>query len=167
MNLLASADLDWGIGNKGQLLFRVKADMQNVKNRTTGKVIVMGRGTFDSLPNGKPLPNRLNIVLTRSNLAQVALYPPEQLQIYADIPTLLQALKAFAPQDIFVFGGQSIYEQLLPYCNTAYITQFYARAPHDAALPRFDLSPAWRLSSRSERQCENGLEFSFDVYERV
>ena len=162
MNLIASVDLNWGIGRDGQLLFRVPADMQNLKRLTTGKIIVMGRNTCLSLPGGKPLPNRRHVILS-----EIDDFGREDLIVCASFNALRETLLAYASEDIFAFGGQSVYEQLLPYCDTAYITQFYAERPHDAALPRLDCSPDWRLERRSERQTENGLEFSFDLYRRL
>jgi len=162
MNLISSADLNWGIGKDGQLLFRVSADMQNVKRRTTGKIIVMGRNTYLSLPGGKPLPNRTHVVLS-----EVDDFGRDDILVCTDLEALRKTLRSFPSEDIFIFGGQSVYEQLLPYCDTAYITQFHALKPHDTALPRLDRSPDWRLENRSERHTENGLEFSFDFYRRL
>lgn len=162
MNLISSADLDWGIGYQNELLFRTRQDMQHVKELTTGNVIVMGRNTFFSLPGQKPLPNRINVVLSETDD-----FGRDDIVVCENIPALLAHLAQYDPASIFVFGGQSVYAQLLPYCNTAYITQYDTRRQHDAVLPRFSELPEWTLAERSAQKSEDGLQFTFDIYRRI
>ena len=87
MNLIAAADEAWGIGKDGGLLAHLPGDMKYFRETTQGKVVVMGRKTLESFPGGKPLKNRINIVLTRNGA-----YQPEGVRVYLD-----ESLRAFDP----------------------------------------------------------------------
>jgi len=163
MNLVAAVDQNWGLGKDGKLLFRVLDDRLFLRRLTSGGVLVMGRRTFESLPEQKPLPGRVNIVLS----SQADFHPPG-VTVCRNLAALDALLADYPPQKMFVFGGASVYRQLLPRCKTAYITQFYAARPHDCRLPRLDRNPEWRLVQRSAQQASNrGLRCSFDVYSRT
>lgn len=159
MKLIFSADENWGIGRDNGLLFRAKGDMARFKTMTTGRVVIMGRATLESLPGSKPLKDRVNIVLTSDRS-----YRAEDALVCGSVEELLIAVKDYPEDDLFVIGGESLYRQLLPYCDTAYITRFLAAAPADRFMPDFDALPEWKLWSRSEEFCEDGLRYRFDVY---
>ena len=116
MNLIASADRNWAIGKNNELLVRVPEDMKFFRRMTTGKVVVMGRKTLESFPNQAPLPNRVNVVLTRDRS-----YQKEGVVLVHDMEELGEELKKYPDGDVFVIGGESIYRQLLDNCDTAYI----------------------------------------------
>ena len=118
MNLIASADRNWAIGKNNELLVRVPEDMKFFRRMTTGKVVVMGRKTLESFPNQAPLPNRVNVVLTRDRS-----YQKEGVVLVHDMEELGEELKKYPDGDVFVIGGESIYRQLLDNCDTAYITR--------------------------------------------
>lgn len=162
MNLIASADKNWGIGKDNQLLVRIPEDMKFFRRMTTGKIVVMGRKTLESFPNGEPLKDRVNIVLTRDlsyeKKGAVAVHTLEELKA---------ELKKYNPQDIFVIGGESIYRQLLKDCDTAYITRLDFAYDADTHLPNLDELEDWQLASESEEQTYFDLIYHFNVYRRV
>lgn len=162
MNLIASADKNWAIGKDNKLLVRVPEDMKFFRRMTTGKVVVMGRKTLESFPNQAPLPNRINIVLTRDRA-----YRKEGVVLVHDTEELKQELKKYPDGDIFVIGGESIYCQLLDDCDTAYITRWDFAYDADAHLPNLDEREDWKLVKKGEEQTCFDLIYSFDRYERV
>ncbi len=162
MNLIASADKNWAIGKDNKLLVRVPEDMKFFRRMTTGKVVVMGRRTLESFPNQAPLPNRVNIVLTRDRA-----YRKEGVVLVHDREELEEELKKYPDGDIFVIGGESIYRQLLDDCDTAYITRWDFAYDADAHLPNLDEREDWKLVEKGEERTCFDLIYSFDRYERV
>jgi len=159
--IIASADRNWGIGYNNRLLVRIPEDMKFVSGKTTGKVIVMGRKTLESFPGGKPLPNRTNVVLTTN-----ADYTVDGAIVVHGINELMEVLKAYQGE-IYVFGGESIYRQLLPYCTRAFITRINAEFTADSFLPCLDELDGWKLVKKGEWQkSKTGIEFRFDEYAR-
>ena len=100
MNLIVAVDKNWGIGKNNKLLVSIPSDMKFFRNETNGKVVVMGRKTLESFPNGMPLKNRTNIVLTRDQNYQV-----KDTIVVHDIPELLEELKKYPDDQIYVIGG--------------------------------------------------------------
>ena len=116
LSIIVAIDLNGGIGNNNELLFHVKEDMRRFKELTTNHKVIMGRKTFESLPNGA-LPNRTNIVLSRSKMGL-----DEELDIcYMYIVMVLEEYRD-SNEEVFIIGGGEIYSQLLPYCNKIYLT---------------------------------------------
>lgn len=161
MDLIVAVDEKWGIGKDGDLLQRISADMKYFRQKTTGNVLVMGRKTLESFPNQKPLPNRVNIVLTTNKE-----YEAEGVVLCHDLAALPELLKAYEGQQIFVAGGGTIYKQLLSQCEKAYVTKIYHTYEADTVFPNLDENPAWELAEKGEMQEENGIRFSFDVYKK-
>lgn len=159
MNLILSADRNWGIGRNNKLLFHVKEDMAFFRAMTIGKPVVMGRKTLDSLPGCKPLPHRDNIILTRnSDFAQPG------VTVCVSLPDLFELLSSYSDDDIFIIGGQEVYLQLMPYCKQAYITKFDAVAEADSFVPDFDAVAGWQLTRQSETQTHGDLCYTFCTY---
>lgn len=119
LSIIVATDINGGIGKDNKLLFHIKEDLQRFKELTTGHTIIMGRKTFESLPNGA-LPNRHNIVLTTSNKIKT-ISPTQSLVFKNDINELIQEYKD-SKEEVFVIGGGFIYQQFLPYCNKIYLT---------------------------------------------
>ena len=161
MDIIVAVDEKWGIGKDGDLLQRISADMKYFRGKTTGNVLVMGRKTLESFPNQKPLPNRVNIVLTTNRA-----YEAEGVVLCHDLADLPEILKAYEGKQVFVAGGGSIYAQLLPQCEKAYVTKIYHTYPADTTFPNLDESPHWELVEKGDVQEENGVKFSFDIYEK-
>ena len=161
MDIIVAVDEKWGIGRDGELLKRISADMKRFRAMTTGNVLVMGRKTLESFPGGKPLPNRVNVVLTANRA-----YPAEGIVLCHDIGELPRALAPYGDKQIFVAGGGSIYAQLLPLWEKAYVTRIYDAFPADTYFPDLDSHEDWCLTEKGEMQEEDGVRFSFDVYEK-
>lgn len=161
MDLIVAVDANWGIGKDGDLLQRISKDMKFFREMTTGNVLVMGRKTLESFPNQKPLPNRVNVVLTKNRA-----YQAEGVVFCHDIADLPQVLQPYAEKKIFVAGGGTVYQQLLPQCEKAYVTKIYHTYPADTVFPNLDENPDWVLTEKGEIQEENGVQFSFDTYKR-
>lgn len=162
MNLIAAADLNWNIGNAGDLLCHIPEDLKYFKQMTTGKTVIMGRKTLESLPGGRPLPGRRNIVLTRNRN-----YGVEGAEVCHSSSELELLTADTAAQDLFVIGGAEIYKALLPLCSRAYITRIHHQFEADTALEPLDKLPGWRLSAESETfESAKGWKYSFLTYER-
>lgn len=160
MKAILSADRNWGIGYQNKLLVSIPSDMKFFREMTEGKVIVMGRKTLESFPNGLPLKKRINVVLTHDRSYQV-----KDAVIVHDKEELLEELKKYQ-EDIFVVGGGSVYELLLPYCDTAYVTRIDMEYQADTFFPDLDQDPEWELTEESDEQTCFDIEFTFTVYRR-
>ncbi len=158
--LIASADKNWGIGKNNRLLVQIPSDMKRFREMTMGCIVVMGRRTLESLPGGLALQDRINVVLTK-NLS----FQAKNVVIKHDIESLVEYLEA-QEADVYVIGGESIYRQLLEYCDTAYITRIDHAYAADAFLPDLDKGEQWEKVSESEEQTYFDLEYTYVVYER-
>ncbi|MBQ4545394.1 MAG: dihydrofolate reductase [Oscillospiraceae bacterium] len=160
MNIIAAADVAWGIGLKGDLLYHIPEDMRFFREMTKGKTVIMGRATLESFPNGAPLPNRRNIVISRTASeipgVEICKSPKEAAEL----------VKGEDSNDVFVIGGESIYRDMLPYCDTAYITRIEAKSEADRYLVNFDEMPEWEIVRRSPMYAHNGLCFKFVTYKK-
>ena len=136
--------------------------MKQFKEKTWGKVVVMGRLTFESLPNQKPLPNRTNIILTRNENFRV-----EDAIVCHSVDEILKTTKYCNPEDIFIIGGEHIYKTFLPYCSKAYITKFHKVYPADTFFPNLDEDENWRLIEKSGPRQYQDLTFEYITYENI
>ena len=162
MNLCVTADRHWAIGKDGRPLVTIPADRQMFLKETAGKVVVMGRKTLESFPNGLPLKNRTNIVLTHDHTYKV----PGAVVVH-DMDELHEELKKYDSEDIYVIGGETIYRQLLDECDVAHITKIDYAYDADAYFPNLDERPEWKITADSEEQTYFDLEYYFYRYERV
>ncbi len=162
MNLIVAVDKNWAIGNNNKLLVRIPDDMKNFRKTTTNKVVVMGRKTLESFPNGLPLANRTNIILTTNKS-----YQKKDAIIVHDMEELHKELKKYASEDIYVIGGESIYRQLLDECDVAHITKIDYGYDADTYFPNLDEKPEWKIVADSEEQTYFDLEYVFLKYERI
>ena len=117
MKLIAAVDKNWAIGNKGQLLVSIPQDQKMFRDETMGKVIVMGRKTLESLPGAQPLYGRTNIVLTADPD-----YKVKGASVCGSVEEVMELLRAYHTDDVYIIGGESVYRQFLPYCDEAQIT---------------------------------------------
>lgn len=162
MQAIVAVDSNWAIGKNNQLLVRIPMDQKFFRETTTGKVVVMGRKTLESFPNGLPLKNRTNIVLTRNKD-----YKVKDAIIVHDMDELHEELKKYNSDDIFVIGGEKIYEQLIDECDIAHVTKIDYFYDADAYFPNLDENPDWEITGDSEEQTYFDLEFYFYRYEKV
>lgn len=161
MNIIAAVDANWAIGYKNELLIKIPNDQKWFQKITTGKVVVMGRKTMETFPNGMPLKNRTNIVLTGDRALRV-----KDAELVYGIEELLEKLKQYNTEDVYVIGGESVYEELLPYCDTAYITKIDYTYQADRYFPNLDNDADWHIESESEEQTYFDLEYYFVKYVR-
>ena len=161
MNLIACVDANWAIGKNNQLLVRIPADQKFFRETTTGKVVVMGRKTLESFPNGQPLKNRTNIVLTHDHTYQVK----DAIVVYS-MDELHEELKKYDSEDIYIIGGESIYNQFVDACDVAHITKVDYAYDADAHFPNLDEKPEWEITQDSEEQTYFDLIFYYYKYEK-
>ncbi len=169
MKLIVAVDKEWGIGYKGDLLARVRADLFNFRDLTTEKVVILGSNTLATFPGGRALKNRTNIVLHPSPE-----YAPENTTVVHSIDELLEEVKKYDTDDVFVIGGASVYRQMLPYCDTAYVTKFDKSFEKDVFFTNLDEDENWKLVKSSEthisdaeKDTEANLHFCFTEYKRI
>ncbi len=161
MNMIVAADRNWGIGLNNRLLVSIPADMKFFRETTTGKVVVMGRRTLESFPNGLPLKNRTNIVLTRNPDYRV-----KGALVLHTAEEALDELKKYASDEIYIIGGESIYRQFLPHCDVVHVTKIDHAYQADAYFPNLDAMPEWVITADSDEQTYFDLAYSFVKYER-
>lgn len=161
MNLIAAVDNNWAIGKNNQLLVSIPADMKFFRTTTTGKIVVMGRKTLESFPNGQPLKNRTNIVLTHDKSYSVK----DAIVVYS-LDELQEELKKYNSEDIYVIGGESIYRQLVDACDVAHITKIDFAYDADAYFPNLDEKEEWEITADSEEQTYFNLIYHFLKYEK-
>ncbi len=165
MKAIVNVDQNWGIGKQGNLLVHIPADMKMFRSETSGKIVVYGRKTLETFPGGKPLNNRVNIILSRNPEYTVegayVVHDPEELMSF-----LNTELSDYSSDDVCIIGGDSIYRLLVPYCDTAIVTRTEASFDADAWFPNLDEDPSWERTDIGELQDYEGLRFHFDRYER-
>ena len=161
MNIIVAVDKNWAIGKDNKLLVSIPSDMKFFRETTTGKVVVMGRKTLESFPGGQPLKKRTNIVLTSDRN-----YKVKDAIIVHTKEELLEELKKYDSNELYVIGGGSIYEMLIPYCDTAYITKIDHAYAADTYFPNLDQMDDWEMTEVSEEQTCFDLEYVFAKYER-
>lgn len=161
MKAIVNVDVNWGIGNGDSLLNYIPEDMKFFRTKTTGNVVVMGRKTFMTFPGPKALPNRVNIVITTDE----SFSAPDVIVCHS-LDELLEQLERYDSNTVYVIGGSSVYEQLLPYCDTAYVTKVETSKPADKFFPDLDKIAEWSVESESEKKEHNGVEFRFVTYKK-
>ena len=161
MNMIVAVDNNWAIGNHNELLVSIPADMKFFRQETDGKVVVMGRKTLESFPNGLPLVNRVNIVLTENPDYQV-----KGAKIVHSLAELQKELKQYRSEDVYVIGGESVYRQLLPYCDVVHATRIDMEYQADAHFPNLEKDPEWVVTADSDEQTYFDIPYTFVKYER-
>ncbi len=161
MKAILAADKNWGIGYNNHLLVSIPSDMKFFRQTTTGKVVVMGRKTLEIFPNGMPLKNRTNIVLSGNQNYQVK----DAVVVHSE-DELMEELEKYDTDDIFVIGGESVYRMMLPHCDTVYVTKIDRAFQADTFFPDLDEMDEWVMTEESEEQTCFDLEFCFTKYER-
>lgn len=161
MNLIAAVDSNWAIGYKNRLLVSIPADQKYFRQQTIDKVVVLGRKTLETFPNQMPLKGRTNIILTRNKN-----YKVKDAIIVHSTEELLEELKKYPSEDVYIIGGDSVYKEMLPYCDTAEITKIDKAFDADAYFPNLDEDPEWEIVADSDEQTYFDLEFRFLKYER-
>ena len=162
MNLIVAVDKNWAIGKDNKLLVSIPQDMKFFRETTTGKVVVMGRKTLETFPGGQPLKNRVNIVITRDKN-----YEMKGAVIVHSVEEALEEVKKYNSEDVYVIGGDSIYKQMLQYCDLAHVTKINHAYEADSFFPNLDEMADWEITGVSDEQTYFNLEYEFVRYERV
>lgn len=158
MKIVLAVDKNWGIGKDNEMLFHLKKDLSHFRKTTLGNIVIMGRGTYESI--GKALEGRKNLVLSKD-----VEYKLEDALVFNDVKQVLDLVKD-ADKEAFVIGGEQIVDLFLPYCDEAIITKIYASRPADTYLHNFDCDPDFVISNQSEVFEEDGIRFSYVTYRR-
>ncbi len=159
MELIVAVYDDWGIGAGGTQPVALSADRKFFRETTRGATVIAGRRTVQDFPGQRPLPGRTNLLLTRGAGEYpgftVCHSPQEALALTAD------------HERVMVIGGGSIYRQMLPYCDTAYVTKVHCTTPSDTFFPNLDESPDWTLTEILRSGEEMGILYEMCLYKRI
>lgn len=159
MELIVAVYDDWGIGRDGTQPVALSADRKFFRQTTKGAMVIVGRKTLGDFPGGKPLPNRVNVVLTRGNPqiegVEICHSPQEAAEL------------AKTAERALVIGGGSVYRQMLPLCDAAYITKVHATPVSDTYFPNLDADPAWKLAEVLQSGVEDGIAYEMCLYKRI
>lgn len=161
MKMIVCVAEDFGIGLNNDLLFSLPPDMKFFREETAGKVLIMGRGTLDSFPGGRPLKNRVNIVLTRDKA-----FSREGADAFNSKEEILEYIKRFPTDDVYVIGGGQIYEMFKDVCSEALVTKVRKSVPCDTFFFDIDSDPEWTLAKESALLEHEGIKFTFCTYKR-
>ncbi|NLB50461.1 MAG: dihydrofolate reductase [Clostridiaceae bacterium] len=166
MIAIVACDANWGIGCRGCLQKPVRSDLRRFRALTLGKVVIYGRKTLDTFPGGRPLEGRINLVLrTREEEGCPGCeYFPSVEELMGRVRQLKQ--EGYHDNDFIVIGGGTVYDQLLPYCDTILLTQFEDMYEADVWFPDIDQSPDWSLDSCGQWLEEDGVRFRYLTYRR-
>ena len=159
MELIVAVYDDWGIGASGTQPIALSADRKFFRETTRGAMVIVGRRTVADFPGQKPLPGRENVVLTRSGSQipgfTVCQSPEKAAELAKKVPRAM------------VIGGGSIYRQMLPWCDTAYVTKVHCTPPSDTFFPDLDADPQWELAQVLQSGEENGIAYEMCLYKRI
>lgn len=159
MKAIVAVDNNWGIGCKGKLLKCIPEDMKFFKEMTTGKVVVMGRATLESFPGKNPLKDRINIVLSKNES-----FNDNRVIVCRSIDEVFDKIKKYSTDDVFIIGGELVYDQFLSYCKEAYVTKIQSAYPADTYFPNLDKEKAWELISESDSKEHGNIKYKFLKY---
>ena len=159
MDLIVAVYDDWGIGCCGTQPVALSADRKFFRETTKGAMVIVGRKTLADFPGGKPLPGRVNVVLTRQDVEMEGVtvcHSPEEASTLAK-----------GAERAFVIGGGSVYGQMLSHCDTAYVTKVHAQPVSDTYFPNLDDHPQWRMEQVLQSGEENGIGYEMCLYKRI
>ena len=157
---IVHADKEWGIGKDNDMMFSLPADMKFFRQTTLGHTVVMGGNTLRSFPNGNPLKNRVNIVLSRGQVRDDCI-------IVRSYEELFNELKARKDEEIYIIGGGEIYKALLPYCDEALVTKVDEIGGASVFFPNLDKDNNFELIYESEPIDDNGHTIRFTTYKNT
>ncbi len=159
ISIIVAVSEDWGIGRDNELLWRIPEDLKRFRRLTTGNTIIMGKRTWESLPR-RPLPDRINIVLTD--------VPEEKVEGAITAYSIGDALrKCDRQREIFIIGGGSIYRQFLPLADKLYITHVHKKASADVFFPAIDPG-TWETEVKEEfpATVESEIPYTYTIYKK-
>lgn len=160
MKIIVAVDNNWGIGKNNDLLTHIPGDLKYFKEKTAGKVVVMGRKTLESLPGKKPLPERTNIVLSSDKEYRAA------CTVCHSMDELAEILKNYDSDEVFIIGGAKVYKDMMEKCDTFFITKIFKTFDADRYFENLDQHSEFEIVWESEMQEYKGLEYKFTEYRR-
>ena len=158
MELIVAVYDDWGIGCCGTQPIALSADRKFFRETTRGAMVIAGRRTIGDFPGQKPLPGRVNVALTRT-CSEIAGFT-----VCKDAEEAVALAKTV--ERAMVIGGGSVYRQMLPYCDTAYITKVHVTPESDTQFPNLDEMDDWYLAETLQQGEENGIAYEMLLYKR-
>lgn len=161
MKLVVAVDKNWAIGQGGQLLVNIPADKRYFRELTKNNIVVMGRKTFEGLPNALPLESRVNIVLTNQKD-----YKAKGIEVANSKEEVMELVKKYPGKEVFIIGGQMIYELFLEECKEAFVTKIDYHYQADKYCPNLDTLEDWEMVGISEEETYYDLEYYFCKYEK-
>jgi dihydrofolate reductase len=161
LSLIVATDENKLIGNNNQLPWHLPADLAHFKNLTQNNIVVMGRKTYDSLPEQyRPLPNRKNVIISRNSNLKIA-----NCEVFSSLETMIKAFEDKAK--LMIIGGMSIYEQALPLVDKIYLTTIHHKFTGDAFFPKLDDNEWNEIESiYNEADDNNKYAYTFSILER-
>ncbi len=159
MEAIVAVYENWGIGKDGTQPLVLSADRKRFRQITGNHAVIVGRKTLADFPGGKPLPGRRNIVLSRN--AELEIPGAEVCSSPA-----MALLTVYNEEKIFLIGGASVYQMMLPFCRKVHVTKIFSAPECDSFFPDLDAAPGWKCTETGEMQEENGVSFQFLTYER-
>ena len=161
MNAIAVVDKNWGLGLGGKLLVHMPGDLRYFKEKTLGKTIVIGRGTFESM-SGRPLAGRETVILTKNENYSAP------CPVVHSLDEALERFKDIRSEDLFIAGGEAVYKLFFPYCDKFFITKLYKSFAADRYFPDLDGAPGeFEAKAVSGVMEENNVEYQFFEYARI
>lgn len=167
ISAIVAVDENWGIGFNGELLEKIPEDMKWFRLLTHERTILMGRKTWDSLPE-KPLLDRLNLVITRGERKF------DNMTVFINMEEAkVRAREAAKDHDDewFVIGGGQIYKELLPFCDRVYVTKIFKSHDNvDTYFPNLDEPEewnTWKVVHQSKTKVYNDIMYQFWIYDRI
>lgn len=164
MQAILHCDSKWGIGKKNDLMFRLPLDMKFFREKTTGKVVVMGSNTLLSFPGQKPLKNRTNIVLWPNGDKEKA--EKDGFVMVESLDDLFFELKKYNSEDIFIIGGAMMYHTMLPYCDKVFLTMVEADGNAEVFFDNLSQMPNWKMIESSGPVDDNGYTIRFTIWQQ-
>ena len=158
MELIVAVYDDWGIGCCGTQPIALSADRKFFRRETKGAMVIAGRKTIEDFPGKQPLPGRVNVAISRNVSEIPGFVVVKSVEDAAEL--------AKTAQRAMVIGGGSIYQQMMPYCDKAFITKVHTTVDCDTYFPNLDEDPDWKLTQVLESGEENGIGYEICVYEK-
>lgn len=159
MDAIVNVTENWGIGLGNRLLVTISGDMRRFRALTEGKTVILGRKTLETFPNGRPLKNRRNIIMSTD-----LRFSADGAEVVHSVEELRTRIRTLPADSLCVIGGESVYRALLPYCARVLLTRTLSSPPADRFFPNLEELPSWELSECSETLEENGVRYRFEDY---
>ena len=169
ISAIAAIDENYGIGYKNELLCHIKEDLKHFKELTSNSIVVMGRKTWESLPT-KPLPNRINVVITNSiESTEIVEYKDKSaFTVYMNLNQTIKAINILDKAcNIFIIGGGQTYKEFLPFCDYVYLTRIHKSFENiDTYFPKLNKDD-WEVLETDGLKRQEDIEYHFEIYKKI